>query len=72
MLCNEEIMDYGKEQYEIGQSPVDHGFDDATHRGGSKAVAVGEAADLYGDVATAEHFGYVERGLAHLLETHRQ
>jgi amino acid transporter len=27
-----------------------------------KSVAVGEAADLYGDVDTAEQYGYVERG----------
>lgn len=31
------------------------------HRGGS--TAVGEAADIYGDIQTAEQFGYVERGL---------
>ncbi|KAI9700548.1 MAG: hypothetical protein M1820_006702 [Bogoriella megaspora] len=28
-----------------------------------KGSVLGEAADLYGDVATAEQFGYVERGL---------
>lgn len=28
-----------------------------------KGSAIGEAAVLYGNVETAEHFGYVERGL---------
>lgn len=27
-----------------------------------KKVAVGEGAELYGDVQTAEEYGYVERG----------
>lgn len=47
--------------YNIGTtSPDQESFD--AHRRGSKAVAVGEAADIYGDVATAENYGYVERG----------
>ncbi|KAF9637581.1 Amino acid/polyamine transporter I [Lasiodiplodia theobromae] len=29
----------------------------------AKGVAVGEAADIYGDVQTAEEYGYVHRGL---------
>lgn len=28
----------------------------------AKGVAVGEAADVYGDVQTAEEYGYVHRG----------
>ncbi|GAB7340469.1 hypothetical protein MBLNU457_6895t1 [Dothideomycetes sp. NU457] len=30
---------------------------------GHNDVAIGEAADLYGDIATAEEYGYVKRGL---------
>jgi hypothetical protein len=35
-----------------------------THDGARKssAVAVGEAADMYGSVEEAEEYGYVERG----------
>jgi len=29
-----------------------------------KGAATGEAADLYGDLQTAEEYGYVERGYA--------
>lgn len=28
----------------------------------TKGIRIGEAADLYGDVASAEHYGYVSRG----------
>lgn len=28
-----------------------------------KGIRMGEAADLYGDIATAEEYGYVSRGL---------
>ncbi|PSN66295.1 amino-acid permease inda1 [Corynespora cassiicola Philippines] len=52
-----------KSQYAIGggdSAPSDNGIKDIVNtRGG----AVGEAADIYGDLQTAEEFGYVERGL---------
>lgn len=51
-----------KPAYEVGQtaagSPEYH--DKGPVRRGS--VAVGEAADLYGDIQTAEDYGYVARG----------
>jgi amino acid transporter len=51
-------------QYEKGQyaveatSPPDRGIGNVVETKGS---AIGEAADIYGDVETAEQFGYVER-----------
>jgi yeast amino acid transporter len=49
-------------KYDIGtHSPEERESFDAARRG-SKAVAVGEAADMYGDIQTAEKYGYVERG----------
>ncbi|KAF1849302.1 uncharacterized protein K460DRAFT_365186 [Cucurbitaria berberidis CBS 394.84] len=55
------VNDYEKQQqYAIGaDSPSDHGVKDVDH----KANHISEAADLYGDVQTAENFGYVQRGL---------
>lgn len=53
--------DYEKNQYAIGaESPADHGVKDIIQ---SKGANIGEAADLYGDLQTAEQYGYVERGL---------
>ncbi|KAF2185740.1 putative proline-specific permease [Zopfia rhizophila CBS 207.26] len=51
-----------KVDYTIGtDSPhIDHGVKDIVER---KGAATGEAADLYGDLQTAEEYGYVERGL---------
>lgn len=40
--------------------PSDHGVKNIMDQRGQE---VGEAADLYGDVQTAEHYGYVKRGL---------
>lgn len=48
-----------KPQYNIESTTV--GSQEKDTRRGSKAV--GEAADLYGDIQTAEQYGYVERGL---------
>jgi len=42
--------------------PERHGSIDVALKGRG-AIAVGEAADLYGDYGTAERYGYVERGL---------
>jgi amino acid transporter len=38
--------------------PSDHGVKNIVE---TKGAAQGEAADIYGDVQTAEQFGYVER-----------
>lgn len=48
-----------KPEYAIDSSPVSS-EKEAPRRG---SVAVGEAADIYGDIQTAEQYGYVERGL---------
>jgi len=37
-------------------------FDDATRIVEEKGTRIGEAADMYGDLETAEDFGYVTRG----------
>lgn len=49
-----------KPQYSVDAEPTYSGEKDATRKG---SIAVGEAADLYGDVQTAEEMGYVSRGL---------
>lgn len=50
-----------KTQYAIGSADSpNHGIKDIVHEKGN---ALGEAADLYGDVQTAEQYGYVQRGL---------
>ncbi|KAH7385893.1 amino acid permease/ SLC12A domain-containing protein [Pyrenochaeta sp. MPI-SDFR-AT-0127] len=50
--------DYEKQQYAVGtQSPPEH---DVAHQ---KGAHIGEAADIYGDIQTAEQYGYVHRGL---------
>ncbi|KAF2643787.1 hypothetical protein P280DRAFT_496332 [Massarina eburnea CBS 473.64] len=57
-------INYEKTQYTVGtgegSSNNDHGVADITKEKGN---AAGEAADIYGDVQTAEDFGYLERGL---------
>ncbi|KAF2196436.1 AAT family amino acid transporter [Delitschia confertaspora ATCC 74209] len=56
------MADTEKSQYQIGtESPTGNGHHTYHHE--KKTAAHGEAADLYGDVQTAEEFGYVERGL---------
>ncbi len=54
--------DNEKEQYAIGtqQPGSDHGVADIVEQ---KGAAMGEAADIYGDIQTAEEYGYVQRGL---------
>jgi amino acid transporter len=53
--------DNEKGQYPIEGAvtpPSDHGVKNIVE---TKGAAQGEAADIYGDVQTAEQFGYVER-----------
>lgn len=50
-----------KTNYEIQGAttpPSDHGV---KHIVETRGAAQGEAADIYGDIATAEKYGYVER-----------
>lgn len=63
--------EHEKAQYTVG-SDSPHadsghgGMKDIVH---SKGNATGEAADIYGDLATAEEFGYVERGYVSMAST---
>lgn len=57
-------MEEEKSQYVVGagsESPQ-YGDHSIKHVVQNKGAATGEAADLYGDLATAEQYGYVERG----------
>lgn len=57
-----------KDLYSVGvggqESPThdQHDHHDIKDVVNSKGVAVGEAADIYGDLQTAEELGYVHRG----------
>lgn len=53
------MADIEKTDYTVHGSESDHGVKDIV---ATKGAALGEAADIYGDVATAEQYGYVERG----------
>jgi len=54
-----------KSQYVVGESPDHSNFDNrAPPRGPEgKEAHIAEAGELYGSLATAEHYGYVQRGL---------
>jgi len=52
-------MSIEKDNYAIG---AENTSDTYVHER-RKSSHIGEAADIYGDIATAEEFGYVERGL---------
>ncbi|KAF1972491.1 hypothetical protein BU23DRAFT_555025 [Bimuria novae-zelandiae CBS 107.79] len=55
------MADIEKDPYTVQHgSDSDHGVKEIVAQRGA---AVGEAADIYGDIATAEQYGYVERGL---------
>ncbi|RDW62834.1 putative general amino acid permease-2 [Coleophoma crateriformis] len=49
-----------KERYNVDETPSYNG---RVENGDQKNDRIGEAADLYGDIATAEEMGYVTRGL---------
>lgn len=52
--------DQGKEQYTVDHdTPADTTIKDIVE---TKGQAIGEAVGIYGDVQTAEEYGYVERG----------
>jgi amino acid transporter len=50
--------DYEKGHSAINATHADHGIG---HIVETKGAAVGEAADVYGDIGTAEQYGYVQR-----------
>ena len=54
--------DHEKAQYTVGGDSPSHTSGDMKNIIHTKGNGIGEAADLYGDLATAEEFGYVERG----------
>ncbi|KAF2686689.1 amino-acid permease inda1 [Lentithecium fluviatile CBS 122367] len=54
------MMADDKKEYNISAGSAEHGVHDIVKQ---KGGATGEAADLYGDLQTAEEYGYVERGL---------
>lgn len=56
------MADNEKHQYSIGEVGSEHSDHGVKGIVSEKGGAVGEAADIYGDVQTAEEFGYVERG----------
>ena len=56
---------YEAEKYSNESPPMD----DATRVVEEKGIRIGEAADLYGDLASAEEYGYVSRGYVNVLET---
>ena len=63
-------MDEKKDYAASGSSPVEapaYDHTDPRHLGESKELRMGEAADNYGDLATAEEYGYVSRGYADRL-----
>ena len=53
-----EQESYGKEKYSNDSPPSD----DPSRVVETKGIRIGEAADMYGDLATAEDYGYVTRG----------
>jgi yeast amino acid transporter len=60
-----------KDQYNVAETPEYNGHthtdyvDPATHRE-SKSARLHAAGELYGDIETAEEYGYVARGYVHL------
>lgn len=57
------MADIEKHDYTVqgGGSESDHGHG-VKDIVATKGAAIGEAADIYGDISTAEQYGYVERG----------
>lgn len=53
-----------KPEYGVGAVPYGHESPEYQDKNVARrgSVAVGEAADLYGDIQTAEEYGYVARG----------
>lgn len=58
-MAKEMYVGSPREKYSNDDSPP---YDDPAQVVESKGVRIGEAADMYGDIATAEDYGYVTRG----------
>ena len=58
MEKQEYIADSAAERYSQESPP----YDDPTRIVEDKGIRMGEAADMYGDLETAEDYGYVTRG----------
>lgn len=53
-----------KEEYFVSTEPLGGQVKEASGQlNNRKGSVINEAADVYGDVEKAEHYGYVERGL---------
>lgn len=57
-MAKEMYVGSPREKYSNDDSP----YEDPAQVVESKGVRIGEAADMYGDIATAEDYGYVTRG----------
>ncbi|KAH7132668.1 amino-acid permease inda1 [Dendryphion nanum] len=57
------MADPEKDHYDVGVHPTHHGNNSIGDVVATRGTATGEAADIYGDIQTAEEYGYVERGL---------
>ena len=55
---NEKYLNVSGVKYSNESPP----YDDPARIVEAKGVRIGEAADLYGDIGTAEDYGYVTRG----------
>lgn len=63
-------MDSKEPTYAAGKySDESPPMDDAGRLVEEKGIRIGEAADLYGDLASAEEYGYVSRGYVHAFST---
>lgn len=51
-----------KDQFTVEKGMEAQAYDDPAHIVEDKGVRMGEAADMYGDLDTAEEYGYVTRG----------
>jgi len=53
----------GHDGHDAGHvSHVSHDYDEISKQQARRGSKVNEATDMYGDVATAEEYGYVSRG----------
>ncbi|KAL2357271.1 amino acid permease/ SLC12A domain-containing protein [Cryomyces antarcticus] len=56
-------MEHEKQQYTLGGDVPEYESKGGVRDARKGSIMLGEAADLYGDIATAEEYGYVSRGL---------
>ncbi|KAK5008562.1 hypothetical protein LTR60_005416, partial [Cryomyces antarcticus] len=55
-------MEHEKQQYTLGGDVPEYESKGGVRDARKGSIMLGEAADLYGDIATAEEYGYVSRG----------